>query len=72
MDDDSKRSDFPCPGIISGRSRSTSQARETRAIQEGVEAKLARRQEPKARAQHARNEDFLAQKRRDTKKGRRS
>lgn len=67
-----KRSDFPCPGIISGRSRSTSQARETRAIQDGIEAKLNRRASPKAREQHRRNEDFLAQKRRDIKKGRRS
>lgn len=63
-----KRSDFPCPGIISSGSYSKSQARDTRAIQSGVEAKIARRDSSAAHAQHRRNEDYLAARRRDPRK----
>ncbi len=59
-----KRSAFPCPMIISGRSRSTSQARESQRISETFEQKLARETSPKARRINDRNNAYLADKRR--------
>lgn len=50
--------------IISGRSRSTSQARETQRISENFEKKLARQTSPKAREINERNNQMLADKRR--------
>lgn len=63
-----KRSDFPCPGII--HNRSTMQAGQSRKIADHFAEKLDRRNAPVARQRNRDNEDFLAGKRRKVAKGR--
>lgn len=57
---DDKRSDFPCPSIVrSGGSRNA------RAVTDAIEAKLEKRTSSAADTRRARNEDYLATKRRN-------
>lgn len=65
---ESKRSSLPCPMIISGRSRSTSQARETQRISDSFAQKLDKQASPKGRAINERNNQYLAEKRRKMSK----
>lgn len=56
--------------IISGRSRSTSQARESGRISDSFAKKLERETTPKARRINESNNQMLAEKRRNLRKGR--